>query len=99
MEFQTTLISTITERGGLYHLTSAGAVSWFGFALAIFDAIPDTARALQTLSPITSAQYPSRATRPANSRLSCQRLASTWGVELPDWKTALQLAAREFHSA
>jgi dTDP-4-dehydrorhamnose reductase len=91
--------ASFAERGGLFHMTSAGAVSWFGFAKAIFDAIPDNRRALQSLTPIPAAQYPLRAVRPANSRLCCERLARTWHVALPDWKSSLQLAAREFRPA
>ena len=88
--------SALEARGGVFHLTSAGAVSWFGFAQAIFDALPDPQRALQQLRPITTAEYPTRALRPSNSRLSCARLADAWHVALPDWKSALHLSAREF---
>ena len=91
--------AALAERGGLFHLTCAGAVSWCGFAQAIFEAIPDNERALQSLAPISAAQYPSRASRPLNSRLSCELLARVWHVALPEWKCALQLAAREFRPA
>jgi dTDP-4-dehydrorhamnose reductase len=80
----------------VFHLTSAGAVSWFGFAQAVFDAIPDPERTLQTLKPIATAEYPTRAARPSNSRLSCARLADAWHVALPDWRSALRLSARDF---
>ncbi len=89
--------SALETRGGVFHLTSAGAVTWFGFAQAIFDALPDPQRILQVLKPIATAEYPTRAVRPSNSRLSCARLADTWHVALPDWKSALRLSAREFH--
>jgi dTDP-4-dehydrorhamnose reductase len=88
--------TALEERGGVFHLTSAGAVSWFGFAQAVFEAVPDPRRALQTLKPIATAEYPTRAVRPANSRLSCERLANTWRVALPGWKPVLHLSAREF---
>lgn len=94
-----TVRDALARKGGLFHLTSAGAVSWYGFAQAIFEAIGDPQRALRELKPITSAEYPLRAVRPANSRLSCERLKRTWQVTLPDWKLALHLAAREFHLA
>ncbi len=87
--------SALSQRGGLFHLTAGGEVTWFGFAQAIFNSVPDDKRALRTLTPIPASQYPSRAVRPSNSRLSCSRLARIWHVRLPDWNSSLQLAARE----
>ena len=43
------------------------------------------------LIPITTSEFPRPAQRPANSRLSCQRLEETFGVRMPYWEEALSL--------
>jgi dTDP-4-dehydrorhamnose reductase len=75
---------------GLYHMTCAGAVSWFGFAQAIFA----RAAALlgvkaPELTPIATKDYPTPAARPRNSVLSNAKLHAHFGVELPPWESAL----------
>ena len=75
---------------GLYHMTCAGSVSWFGFAQAIF------ARASEQLGvkapeliPIGTKDYPTPAARPRNSVLSNAKLHARFGVQLPTWQSAL----------
>jgi len=82
---------------GVYHATCAGAVSWCGFARAIVARLPRIAQALgdppptraPRVLPITTADYPTPAARPANSRLDCGRLERELGIRLPDWESAL----------
>jgi dTDP-4-dehydrorhamnose reductase len=79
-------------RSGIYNLTSSGETSWFGFAKAILaEAAVRLGSPLPNLVPILTADYPTPAKRPANSRLSCQRLEQTFGVSLPHWEQALSL--------
>jgi len=77
-------------RYGLYHLTATGAVSWFGFAQAIFAAAEQTL-GIQAprLIPITAAEYPLPAQRPANSRLDTARLTETFGIRPASWQEML----------
>lgn len=70
---------------GIYHLTGQGEATWFEFATAIFA---KAARAPQ-LVPITTAEYPTPARRPANSVLSNAKVKSTFAVELPRWNDGL----------
>ena len=84
-------VRTFHEKGGLYHASCNGAVSWHGFAEAIFEdarrhGLPCTVR---NLEPIPTSNYPLPAKRPANSRLSTARLRATWNIEPPDWRDAL----------
>ncbi len=72
---------------GLYHMTSAGATSWHGFAQAILDAQGWRGK----LVPIATRDYPLPATRPANSRLDNGKLAADFDLTLPDWRHALGL--------
>ncbi|MFP3553224.1 dTDP-4-dehydrorhamnose reductase [Paraburkholderia sp. SIMBA_049] len=79
------------ERTGIYNLTAAGSTSWAGFADAIFETVAASARPI--IEPIPAEQYPTRARRPMNSRLSNGKLTETFGVVPPDWRDALTLCA------
>ena len=79
------------ERRGTWHLTARGETSWHGFAEAIFAGA--LARGLihraPKVEPITTAEYPTPAKRPAYSRLDIVTLARDFGVVLPEWQAAL----------
>jgi dTDP-4-dehydrorhamnose reductase len=83
-------------RSGVYHLTSAGATTWFGFAKAFLSRLGN---ACPTLTPIPSSEYPVPARRPVNSVLSCAKLAETFGVHMPDWEHALDLVLETLHES
>ena len=76
---------------GIYHLTCAGQTSWHGFASAILahTALPDGKTV--HLQPIPASQYPTPAKRPANSVLDNHKLKQRFGLQMPDWNTALDL--------
>ncbi|MBD2197802.1 MULTISPECIES: dTDP-4-dehydrorhamnose reductase [Calothrix] len=82
----------LANRGGLYHLTASGKTSWYGFAKAIFELDEKKSdRKLQRLTPITSQEYPTPASRPAYSLLDSQQLSQSFGLILPDWERCLAL--------
>jgi dTDP-4-dehydrorhamnose reductase len=70
---------------GTYHLAGGGAATWFEFARAIFAQLGRGPR----LEPITTAEYPTPARRPANSVLDCSKVKRTFAVELPPWNDGL----------
>lgn len=76
--------------GGLYHLTASGETSWYGFACHIAQHLQSQGLLRARIEPIRSANYPTAAQRPLNSRLSCARLQRDWQISLPNWETALQ---------
>ncbi|MGI4816317.1 MAG: dTDP-4-dehydrorhamnose reductase [Janthinobacterium lividum] len=76
-----------TEKAGVYHLSAAGSTSWAGFAQAIFDAAELSAKPI--VEAIPASEFPVPAKRPANSRLSCDKLRATFGIQAPDWHGAL----------
>lgn len=78
------------EYSGVYHLTASGSTSWYGFAQAIFDYARLEKR--PTVKPIPAASYPTPAARPANSRMSNDKLFTTFGVKAPEWDVALRLS-------
>jgi len=67
---------------GVYHLCNSGQTSWAGFARAI---LPNT-----RVVGIPSAEYPTPARRPLNSRLSLQKIIDTFGLVPRPWQEALQ---------
>jgi dTDP-4-dehydrorhamnose reductase len=77
----------IEKLSGIYHLCATGHTSWHGFAQAIFSHPAVHQRPI--LQPITTAQYPTPARRPANSVMSTQKFQQCFG-ELPSWQAALQ---------
>lgn len=82
---------------GTYHYSGFPFVSWAEFAREIFEQAAD--RELMSVHPtvnnIGTADYPTPAARPANSRLDCSKLKSTFGIEPDDWKTSLGLVLDE----
>ncbi len=75
---------------GLYHMTCAGSISWYGFAQAIF-ARASTLLGVKSpeLTPIATKDYPTPAARPPNSVLSNAKLHARFRVHLPTWESAL----------
>ncbi|MEI4232794.1 dTDP-4-dehydrorhamnose reductase [Roseovarius sp. D22-M7] len=71
--------------GGTYHFTGAPDVSWKGFAEAIFAA----AGREVTVTGIPTADYPTPAARPLNSRLDCRSTEAAFRLARPDWRAAL----------
>ena len=61
-------------RAGVYHVTASGETTWYGFAKAIFAGWRDRGHRIPQLEAITTADYPTRVKRPANSRLDCQKV-------------------------
>jgi len=82
-----------TRYSGVYHLTAAGQTSWYEFTEAIFDLFNPQPR--PRLIPIKADQYPTPAKRPANSVLSNDKFARTFGLRLPGWRHQLELVAGE----
>jgi dTDP-4-dehydrorhamnose reductase len=79
---------------GLYHLVAGGETTWCDYARFVVSEARATGKQLK-LSPdsiraIPSSEYPTPATRPANSRLDTSKLRSTFGLELPDWQSGVR---------
>jgi dTDP-4-dehydrorhamnose reductase len=76
---------------GVVHICGAGETSWYGFTCAIVDGLKQRGvrLAVEKISPIRTDEYPTRATRPLNSRLDLTRLQNVFGITPPRWETAL----------
>lgn len=75
-----------SEKYGVYHATNEGICSWAEFAQAIMEYSGSETKII----PVTSAEYQSVATRPANSRLSKRSLDENGFKHLPAWQDALR---------
>ncbi|MBK7330917.1 MAG: dTDP-4-dehydrorhamnose reductase [Betaproteobacteria bacterium] len=74
----------LAERSGLYHMSATGSTTWYGFARAILADVASV-----RVVPITTADYPTPAARPAYGVLGTARFERTFGFALPDWRTSL----------
>ena len=79
------------SKSGTYHYSGAPNISWAEFASEIFA---QASRSV-TIIPITTAQYPTPAKRPLNSRMDCRLTYSTFGIEQPDWRLGLKEILKE----
>src|SRR5579864_4838221 len=79
-----------TDGFGTYHFCGSGATTWYGFARAIFAGAQQRGmRVPRTVVPITTAQYPTPARRPANSVLRSEKIARVFGIVPRPWQDAL----------
>jgi dTDP-4-dehydrorhamnose reductase len=83
---------------GVYHLCSAGEVTWHGFACEIVGQAKKYASQsmkVKTIQPIMTSEYPLPAKRPLNSRLDCSKVKSVFNVSMPDWREGLVECLKE----
>src|SRR5215213_1852502 len=77
------------SRPNTYHFAGAGAVTWHGFAEAIFDLASRWRGPPPRVEPITSADYPTPARRPSSSVLDCSHINAAFGIQPRPWRAAL----------
>ena len=74
------------DKAGIYHLAGTGFTNWHGFAQSIFENGAGFGLPVPDVKAISTAEYPTPAKRPANSRLDCDKLNVNFGVSLPNWR-------------
>ncbi len=75
---------------GIFHLTGQGETTWAGFAQAIFAGAEARGRKAVKVNDIPTSAYPTPARRPANSRLSGEKLFNTYDLRLDPWQASLE---------
>jgi len=90
-----TIIETQSQAFGLYHYSNEGVTSWYDFAAAIFELSETTVKT----TPIRTAEYPTKATRPAYSVLDKTKAKTHLGVAIPHWRTSLQTCLARLQQA
>ncbi|MFC3124956.1 dTDP-4-dehydrorhamnose reductase [Pseudoroseomonas globiformis] len=80
-------------RFGVFHYSGLPFTTWHGFATEIFrQAAGRGAKVPGEVAAITTDQYPTKAKRPANSRLDCTRITAVHGIDPADWRVSLSTA-------
>ncbi|UOR06345.1 dTDP-4-dehydrorhamnose reductase [Hymenobacter aerilatus] len=81
-----TIIEQQNQEYGIYHYSNEGLTSWYDFAVAIFELGKVEVRAL----PIRTAEYPTKATRPAYSVMDKSKVKKALNISIPHWRESLQ---------
>ncbi len=79
-------------RSGIYHYTDEGVSSWYDFTVAIHKYAGITNC---KVSPITTEQYPTRASRPHYSVLDKNKIKTTFELDIPQWEESLKVCVDE----
>ncbi|MEZ5854066.1 MAG: dTDP-4-dehydrorhamnose reductase [Hyphomicrobiaceae bacterium] len=77
------------ERWGIYHAAGGGEVTWCGLARETFRISKSLGGPSADVEAITTADYPTPARRPANSRLDCTKLQKLHAITLPPWQAGV----------
>lgn len=85
----------VTDKYGMYHATNEGVCSWAEFAEEIFRLAGKNVQ----VNPVPTSEYPTRAARPLNSRMSKDKLEEMGFSRLPDWRDALARYIQELKGA
>mgnify|MGYP003397210888 CR=1 FL=1 len=80
-----------TEKYGIYHATNEGICTWYEFACEIFKQAGMNVK----VSPVSATEYPAKAKRPSNSRMSKEKLTLNGFEKLPTWQNALERYLKE----
>ncbi|MGB3349842.1 MAG: dTDP-4-dehydrorhamnose reductase [Brucella anthropi] len=75
---------------GVYHVAGTGDTNWSGFARAIFSESAKLGGPTATVADIATADYPTKAARPANSRLSSAKFQKVFNWSAPHWQSSLR---------
>lgn len=80
-----------TDKYGIYHATNEGICTWYEFACEIFRQTGLNVK----VSPVLASEYPAKAKRPSNSRMSKEKLTANGFEKLPSWQDALSRYLKE----
>jgi dTDP-4-dehydrorhamnose reductase len=91
------LLDAVAQVGGVYHAAGAGETTWYGFTA---EAVRQQAERtpgirLAAVDPIATAEYPTPARRPVNSRLDCRKLQDAFGWSMMRWEESLRAVLAE----
>jgi dTDP-4-dehydrorhamnose reductase len=79
----------VPNGSGVFHACGGGETTWHGLATAVFQEAARHGHPVPAVDAIATADWPTPARRPPDSRLDCTKLARVFGVRLPDWRTSL----------
>jgi dTDP-4-dehydrorhamnose reductase len=84
--------AVLRDGGGVFHAAASGETTWYGFAKAAVELLREKEPGvrLAEIEAITTAEYPTAARRPENSRLDCAALGERFGWRMPEWRESLR---------
>lgn len=77
------------DSGRTYHLAGSGSASWFELAETVMANCRRLGLTAAEVHPITTADWPTRAVRPAHAVLDCTKVERDLGIRLPDWRDSV----------
>ena len=87
------------QHSGIWHCANAGETSWYELAEDVFTRAARRGMAVpRQVKPITTAEYPTPARRPSDSRLNCSKLTKDFGISLRPWQGAVEQIVAELAS-
>jgi dTDP-4-dehydrorhamnose reductase len=91
------LFDVLAEVGGVYHAAGAGETTWYGFAAEAVRLQREAQAGVRfaEIEAITTAEYPTPAKRPCNSRMNCSKLSDGFGWTMMDWQESLRKVLSE----
>jgi len=91
------LVDVLAEVGGVYHAAGAGETTWYGFAAEAVRLQREAEAGVRfaEIEAITTAEYPTPAKRPCNSRMNCSKLSDGFGWTMMDWRESLRKVLSE----
>jgi dTDP-4-dehydrorhamnose reductase len=91
------LVDVLAEVGGVYHAAGAGETTWYGFAAEAVRLQREAEAGVRfaEIEAITTAEYPTPAKRPCNSRMNCSKLSDGFGWTMMDWQESLRKVLSE----
>jgi dTDP-4-dehydrorhamnose reductase len=85
------------EYAGVFHAAGSGDTTWHGLACAVFAEAARHGAKVPEVAPIATADWPTKAKRPADSRLDCSKLHAVFDVKLPEWRSSLAQTIDTIH--
>jgi dTDP-4-dehydrorhamnose reductase len=91
------LAEVLADSGGVYHAAGAGETTWCGFAAEAVRLKREMELGVRfaEIEAITTAEYPTPAKRPANSRMDCSKLRERFGWGMMEWRDSLRKVLAE----
>ncbi len=83
------------EYAGVFHMAGQGSATWHGLAAAVFEHAGRHGHPVPQVDAIATADWPTPARRPPDSRLDCSRLHAVFGLRLPDWRSSVSRTVDE----
>ena len=84
---------------GLYHCAGEGETTWAGLAGAVREFLRRRGHRPPEIIPVPTAEYPTPAVRPLNSRLNCAKLSAMFDIRLPHWSVSVDEALHHLAAA